>query len=251
MRRVWVLSSVFCLLALGGRAAAQDEARAVIEKAIQASGGPAQLAKLKAVRATSKGEIESMGLNGTYTADSLNQKGQMKFAMELEISGQKVAVTQIWNKDKGWIQVNAGGTMMTIDIKDELAEAMKEAVHHQGIERLTPLLEDKAYTLSFLGEVKVRGKSALGVKVSSKDHKEVNLYFDKESGLLAKRDGTGLGPDQKEANQEIFYSEYKEFDGLKQPTKLEVHSDGKKFMTSEVSEYKFVDKFDDSEFDKP
>src|SRR5262249_37172471 len=167
------------------------------------------------------------------------------------VMGQKVGLVQVFNKDKGWIKVNAGGNEMTMEIKDELLDAMKQAGYTQYVETLVPLLKDKGFTLSSLGEVKVNDKPAVAVKVAFKGKKDINLYFDKDTGLPVKRDGMGIDQNLKEVMQEVYYSDYKEFDGLKRPTKVVIHQDGKKFMEAEVTEMKFVDKFDDSEFGKP
>ena len=45
-------------------------------------------------------------------------------------------------------------------------------------------LTDKTYPLTGAGEAKVNDRPAVGVKVTARGHRDVTLYFDKESGLL-------------------------------------------------------------------
>ena len=103
-----------------------------------------------------------------------------------------------------------------------------------------------------LGEVKVDGQPALGIRVSSKGHRDVNLYFDKAKGLLVKvetRDVDLLTG--QEVTTEKIMSDYKEVGGLLRPSKVRVLRDGKKLMDLEMEEVKLVDKFDKEFFDKP
>ena len=115
-----------------------------------------------------------------------------------------------------------------------------------------PLLKDKAYTLSALKEVKVNGKAAVGVKVAAKGHKDIELYFDKDSGLQVKTVRVSLDPQtMKDVSYEVIYSDIKEFNGVKHATKALVNQDGKKYMEMEITEFKALDKVDEKEFAKP
>src|SRR5438067_8250568 len=101
MRKVLLLSPVVVLLLAAGRAPAPGDARAVIEKAIQASGGKENLAKLNAMHAKFKGTIEVMGMSLDVTGDNYIQlPGRSKTIFNLDLMGQKVRVTEVINKDK-------------------------------------------------------------------------------------------------------------------------------------------------------
>jgi len=120
-----------------------------------------------------------------------------------------------------------------------------------GSPTLIPL-KDKAVNLSTLGEIKVDDRPALGVRVSSKGHRDINLYFDKETHLLVKSEmrvkveATGM-----EANQETFYGGHKEVGGIKEPMKFVIKRDGKPYLNAEVEEVRRGEKVDDSVFAKP
>ena len=75
--------------------------------------------------------------------------------------------------------------------------------------KLTPLVKDKGYELSLIGESKVEDKPAVGVLVKSKDHNDVSLFFDKETGLLAKLEHRTTDPTSgKEVTEERIIVSY-------------------------------------------
>jgi outer membrane lipoprotein-sorting protein len=249
MRKVLSLSAAVCLtLALAGRAAAQDEARAIIERAVKASGGEQKLAKLKAVKAKFKGMGEFAGNRVALNGDiAIQMPRQMRVDAQAEIQGQNVTILTVVNGDKAWLQVLGE----TTELKGEELEDEKEGLYAEHIQSLVPLLRDKSFTLTAIGEVKVNGRDAMGVRVASKGHKDVNLYFDKSTALLAKQERRSLDEAKNEVTEETFYSDHKDVDGVKVPMKTMVHHDGKMFLEIEVTEYQFLDRIDDGEFARP
>src|SRR6202011_4090099 len=75
------------------------------------------------------------------------------------------------------------------------------------------VLKNKDYQLAGMGESKVEGRAALGIKVTAAERPEVQLFFDKESGLLLKTEHRQLDPRSRdEVIQEVFYKDYKVID---------------------------------------
>jgi hypothetical protein len=87
--------------------------------------------------------------------------------------------------------------------------------------------------------------------VSAKGKLDVNLYFDKVTGLLVKTERRALGLNQEEIALETFFTDYKEVDGVKYPMTLVLHHDGKPYMKQAVTEVRFEDQIDDSDFARP
>src|SRR5437016_4035413 len=88
-------------------------------------------------------------------------------------------------------------------IIEKALKAFQEEFYSVNVEMLAPLLKEKAYTLSTLDEIKVDGKPAVGVKVSAKGHRDIELYFDKESHLPVKTVRFSIDPEtRKEATAE-------------------------------------------------
>jgi hypothetical protein len=249
MRTLFALPVAAALaLLVAGPANAQNEARSVIDKAIKATGGVERLAKVKATRAKFKGTGEFPGVTADLTGESLVQfPGQLKLEVTAEVQGQKVPVIFVLSGNKAWLHLLGE----TTELKDEELKEAKEELYAERVQSLVPLLEDKAFTLTPLGEVKIMGQDTVGVTVAYKGYKDVNLYFDKATGLLCKTERRSLNDDKQEITEESFFSGYKEIDGVKVPMKLLVHQDGKKYLELEVTEHRFVDRLADAEFTRP
>jgi hypothetical protein len=241
----WLLG--LCVLLAGADYGfAQESAEAIIDKAIQAQGGLEKLTKFKAMQARSKGTMDIMGQTVPFTAEGFAQlPNQFKSVIELSAGGMKIALVQLMNKDKMEITVNG----MAQPLNDKMRDEMKEQVYAELVTSLIQL-KDKGYTFSALGESKVNDRPVVGVKVSSKGHRDISLYFDKADGLLVKSAHPGTDPmSGQEFTQETIHSDYKEFNGIKRPTKEIVSRDGKKTAEVEVTDYKNLEKLDDKVFE--
>jgi hypothetical protein len=225
------------------------DTKAIIEKAIAAQGGARNLEKMKAVRMQAKGTAYVMDMDFPFTIDASQQMpDKSRTVLKLTIMGNDVQIVEVLNGDKAWSQV--AGTTKEAEAED-LAQ-MKFSQYTSRVQMLTPLLEDKQFTLTGLGESNINGKPAVGVKVAYPGQPDVKLYFDKDSSLLIKVTRPGREPINKgKVTQDEYYSAYKEFDGVKQPTKLLVNQDNKKFMEAEVTQLTFPGKFEDKVFTKP
>jgi hypothetical protein len=242
------------LLTTAGPARADDaDARKVVDKAIMALGGEAALSKTKAAKWSSKGTLNAMGAELPFTAQwASHMPDKIHMSFDLEAGGMKINFTLVYNNGKGWIKIN--DQLMDMDA-DRLKE-QKESMHHAQVSRLL-VLKDKGYTLSMLPETKVKDKPAVGVKVSHKDYRDIQLFFDKETGLPVKsvmRVKTDQGED---VNQETFFSDYqdakdeKNNKAYKVAMKMLIQRDGQNYVESENTDFKAVEKLDDKLFEKP
>jgi len=239
-----ILAASLALVVAGpGRADDRSAAMAIIDKAIKAGGGEANLAKFNAQTWTEKGTYYGMGNGLPYTGQYAMQRPD-KFSMTIE-----GAFKIVLNGDKGWMKSGDGDTMEMS--KEQLAE-QKEEQFAGWVASLLPLKE-KGYTLTPLAEIKVDSRPAVGVKVAHEGHRDVKLYFDKEKGLLVKSEGTVKDLEQggKEVNQEAFYSNFKEVEGAQIPMKIVIKRDGKQFVEAENFDVKPASKLDDKVFAKP
>jgi outer membrane lipoprotein-sorting protein len=249
------LCATAVVLALGAadaaRADEKADARAVIERAIQATGGAEKLAQQATKGLTFKGKGKSYVMGeADYTGEwAIQPPDKVRFQLDIEANAMKITFVTVFDGKKGWVKIND----MTLEMgEDDVAEA-KENLYAGEVESLLPLVKGKGFELSPLGEAKVGDETAVGVRVSHKGHRDINLFFDKKTGLLLKSErtikDTMMGG--KERTQETVYSDYKEFDGRKQYTKIVIKRDGEKYVESEMSDFERKDKIDDAQFAKP
>jgi hypothetical protein len=222
--------------------------RALIEKAIAAHGGEKVLARFQASHSRSKGKIHA-GAPVDFTAEEdVQLPDKFRSALHVEANGKNITIIQVFDGKKGWV-TNMG---KTTDLDDKANKEIQEILHAMRVGNLVGVLRDKTFTLALLGDLKVKDKDAVGVRVSHPGKRDVNLYFDKTSGLLAKMETRALNPlNMQECNQEKFFADYHEVDGRKSPRKVEVHNDGQLFVEVEVLELQLLDRHDDSTFKRP
>jgi hypothetical protein len=246
MARLIVLVGLLGLLTLSpapSRAADVPDAKAIIEKSIKAVGGEAKLAKHSSMTWNETGKYYGMGdgldFEGKYTL-------QWPDRFRMEIPG---VFTIVYAKDKGWVHSANSGT------RELNAEELAEQGKSQRASWITFRLpiSDKNLKWMAIGESKIDDRAVLGVTVSQPGQRDVTLFFDKETGMLAKSEYIVKSREHgnMEVKQEVIYCEFKEIDGLKTPTRYSIKRDGKLFVEAERRDIKFPEKLDEAVFGKP
>jgi hypothetical protein len=227
-----------------------DDAKAVLEWAIKAHGGEANLTKYPAVSLKMIGNFHGLGEAIPFTAEiAVQGTAQRRFTMEFKAGDMNFRIYRVVNGDKGWNKLNNDAA--TALSAEELAEE-KEKAFASDLEKLVPL-KDKSFMLSVIGEDKVDDRPAIGIRATKKGHRDVSLYFDKKTHMLVKsetivKDFMAGG---MEYTQTTFFQEYKEVNGTKHATKFLIHKDGKRHVDAELSDFQFADKLDGSLFKQP
>jgi len=238
------------VLAAHGRSSEDKELVAIIDKAIAAHGGEANLAKYPAQTLTGTGKFYGLGEAIDYNIEIASHDQKFRYGMDMKVMNFDLKITTVVNGNKGWEKVNDDVKEMPAD---EVAEQNEQMHANQVVIGLLPL-KSKDYTLSSLGDVQVGDQPVVGVRVSKKGHRDVSLFFDKAKGHLVKseyivKDLKTSG--DKELTQTMFYSDYQEFQGTRQPTRLVMERDGKKFAEMRMSEIQLLETVDNSTFDRP
>jgi len=249
--RPLVLAALAAGLMFGpaARAAAQEDPRAVIARAVQAYGGADRLARLRCLRVTTRGTVRLAGAEAPFAAETTVQlPGRMRNVLHADLKGQAHTVTQVLDGARVAVFVDDRAQ----PVKDVVAAELRELLYAEQVHTLAPLLRDPAYQLTPAGEDPVAGRPAVAVRVVSAGHKDVVLSFDRATGLLVKAERRTLDPETlREVAQEEYYSDYRDSDGLPRPRKVVVYKDGKKFMDGEVVTIQYLDKVDESTFAPP
>lgn len=247
------------LAASGSRAQAAGEpedaqARAIIDKAIKAHGGADKLSRFKAVSAkwVGKHKVENMFYWDAVRVVTYEMPDKIRFDFEVENpNGGKFAFARVVNGKKGW----QGSVRGTRDLKEaEVAQIVDELYAHWLVS-VVPLKE-KGFEFSLVGDATVDEKDAVGVRVSCKGRPDVNLFFDKKTGLVIKSERRAKAPvTNEEYTAESIYRDHKEFQGVMWPTNRLDRRDGMDLEENsgrfELSEFKAHDKLDETYLAKP
>lgn len=245
-----LLSLGILLVALSPIHAQDLKPAEVIQKAIEAHGGADALNKAKIARTTAKGTMSISGQKIDYATTAVHSLPD-KYKLETvgELAKLKLITSQILNGKKTKIRATLAGDEQPLPerAKDETIQAALV----QEASLLTPLLDAKKYTLKADKNADVNGSPANVIIVTGNGLKELKLFFDTKTHQLVKMQRKGLAPGSTsvvEVDEETYLSEFKKFDGAILPSKIVVMHDKKEFLTMTVTEWKFLEKVDPSEF---
>lgn len=247
--RVVMLLLIVSTAWAGTSRADEAEARAIIEKAVEAHGGQERLTKLRAVTIQFQGKFHGAG-DGVEIAGEVIGYGPDRHKLDLQfrVGGETVRVVSALVGEGGWIQIGERTRDLT---KGELAEA-RDLAYIGWVTTLEPLLRDAAFRFSPLGELKVGDRTTTGIKVSRKGRHDLDLYFDKESRLLLKAEGTVTERSGgKPVTEETVFEDYREVRGTPRPHRFFVRRNGKPFLEAEVTGYQLAEGLDDDVFARP
>jgi hypothetical protein len=238
-----------CLLASCTAVGAGDAltAKAVIDAAIKAHGGPELLARTALMRRQAKGTMSFSGQEVPFTDELVLQLPQRwRWTLEVGNAGQKARLLFVVNGDKGW---QAGGGNV-IELGKEKVEELREESYVLWLSTLLPLIQDNGFSLAALPDAEVDGRAAACVLVARRGRPDLKLYFDKQSGLLVK-----IGRRAKMAgltvDKEYLYSGHRSFEGVRLPTKYAESANGKKFVEVADISYQFLHSVDERTFARP
>jgi hypothetical protein len=232
------------------RSGEEKDLRAIIARGILVRGGEANEAKYKGVTMKGAGTFYGLGEGIPFIGEwQFQGNNQSRATLEIKVMEQELTFTQVVNGDKGWVKFNDEVKTMP---QEQLAEE-KAANYATWVSSLFPL-KDKAFKFVGVGEVKIGAHAATGVRVSHEGKRDINLFFDKASGLLVKtesqvKDVKGGG--DREMSEETLFADYKEFKGIKYPTKITINRDGKPFVEARMTDIRPLEKLEDDVFGQP
>jgi len=220
-----------------------QQARNQIDKAIQAHGGIENLARLRKYVLTQEGMTEIQGQSVPTV-----REWQFSFPDQVHLShthvGQPSYVIGV-NEKGAWAR-NVQGVY---DLPPDESIVARTELYLYWVLSLRPLRNEE-FVLKPLPETTVMSKSAKGVRVMQKDHIQIELFFDADTNLLVRafwrpKEGGRV------VEKEIFFSEYKQIEGITLATHWFENRDGEKAMEFTKSDYRFSGKIPDSVFEKP
>jgi hypothetical protein len=243
-----VSAALVLLLALAVRAPGQEEARALIQRAIVAHGGLEKLGRIRADRVQLKGTLYVGSSGSAFTNEVIVQPpGQFKSVCRIGEPGRVRTMVYLLDGDKASIMVD--GRPLPVSGSD-LAQMRQTLQLHQAM-KLVPLLTDPQFTIAHVGDFQYNGRVVVGIRVVGGGQRDLRLYFDRETALLVKTEHLLDGAGGKDVKQEAFYSDYKEMGGYLRAGKVTAYRDGKKVMEAQLVEAHACDHIDPAELTRP
>src|SRR5262245_20015240 len=212
---------------------ADDKARVMVENAIKAHGGEVADAKLQTMRFKDEGTMELIPGQPAVPV-TIEDIWQMpdKYRSDIVITfmGQVGTHTSVIDGDRGWSTKKSE----VEDMAKEAVAEMREQIYAADLDRLG-FLNDKDVDLLFLGESRIAGKPGTGVRVKSKGHRDVKLYFDSATSLLVRREHQVRDPaGGEEITQAVEFADHEVTAGVKFYKTLAVHRGDRQFMAVKV-----------------
>jgi hypothetical protein len=219
------------VLGLGPAVMAQESARAVVERAIAAHGGPEKLARLRAERVRLRGVLYVGGSRVPFANEvTVQLPHSYRSVVEVKIGSGTQTVVHVLTGDEASITIDGQPQTVPATHRSQL----RQTLELESAVRLVPLLTDSSFTLTHLGTFQMQGREVVGLRVQGKGQRDLKLYFDREKALLVKAEHLLDGPGGKDVRQECFYSDYRESGGHLRPGRMAAYRDGKKVMEAEL-----------------
>jgi hypothetical protein len=179
------------------------EARRIIERGVKALGGEAKLSRYKALRYKYRERVRIGPFTGGQTGDCL-----IRYPCHFrKTSG---GLLEVFDGKRHWFRRG----YFWDDAGEYLTTETREALHGMTVATLLPLLRGEGYALSL-----VEGKDAsgaVGVRVSHRGHRDVELFFDPGSGFLVRYETLVMSHDE-EVRAESLLEDYGDFGGSDDP----------------------------------
>ena len=226
-----------------------DDLKAILRKAIEAHGGEKLLSKYQAGLSKFKGKLKILNMDLDMTGESAFQKpDKFRNAMTLKIMDKSVDIVQVFDGKSFWVSTMG----KTMEIKDEkIIKEVRETLRAEGGGTFVDMLKGD-YDLSSVGEVKVKGKDAVGIRVAKKGQRDITYFFDKKTHLVVKTEQRSYDAmSGQEYTQEKFITEYQVKDGVKVAKRVEILKDGEDYIDLQITEVRILDKLDETLFAKP
>jgi hypothetical protein len=220
--------------------------REIIERAIQAHGGKENLLRSTRTSTKTRGCIFQKGMSINYMAQSSEElPTRLRAELNLEGATPSPRTIIVVNGNLGWEK--AGEKEAVALDENGLADATTGLYERYAL-CLFPLLEERTYTLTTVAEVKTKERSLIGVSVSATGKRPLQLYFDKATGLIAKR--VTINTVSGLVHEEHLL-DYKDFGGLLYPTRWVAYDGKEKIRELRIIDIDFVAQERPALFKKP
>lgn len=209
----------------------------IIENFITKVGGRDLISSIESVHMTGTMSIPSAGITGTM---EIKNKTPGKMVMVMDLPGFGKTETG-YDGTVGWSSDPLNGPRLLTD--EEVA-----SMDDQTDPAASLKYKENNSVIALVGETDFKGQKTNKIRLVGTDGRESFEYYSVESGLLVGSEGVAPSP-MGEINVVSTLENYKEFGGMKMPTKM-VQSIGPQQIITTVTSVK-VNEVDDSAFAQP
>ena len=241
MKKSLALGSLLLLVfSLIPAAAQSSSAASILEKMIEAGGGRKALEAI--TDTTSSGEMEmiAMTMNGTMT---MYHKEPGMTRQDMEIMGR--TMTQAYDGEVAWITNPQAQTAQ--EAPSEMHEYSKRGALEMGN---SLLLDPEKYgvTHTLKGKENLEGSDYYRLERVFPGGTTTVLFIDPQTYFVYKQVQKSLNMMGSEVEQDIYFSDYKEVDGIMFAHTMTIHQGGEIFAIITITDVKFNSGLDDSFF---
>lgn len=241
LRKIILASLV--LLGLGLVFWPRNSPQAVLERAIRAHGGEANVSRCNVGRIQGKG-VEHLEHFGDVPL-------RWEEAFHLPNRYKRTEWKSMFNRSITQVTVIKDGVSRFRRDKGEIQQrpAEGEQEHFLMMLRMLIQLRKETFTLTLLDEVELEGREVQGIKAVEEGVWRGNLFFDLKTGLLFFTQTRKTDLFDAEVLVETYYLDYQDFEGIPLPTRVISHKSGRKNLDFEITKVEFLDHIDEREFD--
>jgi outer membrane lipoprotein-sorting protein len=238
MKKFLVAAVLLAVLAGTVQYAQAQDARAVLDKMIEAQGGRAALAAIKDSTTSGTLEMVQMGMNGSVT---MYQKEPDKMRIDIELMG--MLITQAYDGQKAWMTNPQSGST------EEMPETQAASMRRQAMGSDSVLNPEKwGITYALKGKEKVGDKDYILIEQTYKDGTKAVIYIDPVTYLVARAKAKTQDMTGAEVEGETVFEDYKKVDGVMVAHKMITYQGGAEFLRMTFSKVTNNSKLEDSFF---
>ncbi|HYH82380.1 MAG TPA: DUF4412 domain-containing protein [Longimicrobium sp.] len=214
--------AALALAAQAGTASAQQlpPAQQIVDKYVQAIGGRAMLGRFNTRHTVAEMSMPAMGMTMTM---NVYQARPNKVVTRMDMGAMGTA-TGGYDGTVAWSNNSMQGPRILTG--SELNETLSRASFDASLDMAASFP-----TMETVGSRTVAGQECWDVRMVSRTGVTVRNCFDKTTGLVV----ASVAKQQSQMGEmevEMVYSDYKEFDGIKMPTKTTMNMMGQQMVTT-------------------
>jgi len=233
----WIFFAILSLTSVSINAQTADD---VIQKYTKAIGGLAAFNAIKTMKTT--GTITTQGVDLALTSQIINGK-----AVRTDVQAMGQSVINSYKDGKGWkINPFAGVTTITDMTPEELIDFKSQT-------KISSQLMDyksRGHKVELEGQEDVEGIKTYKIKLTNKDDNKVTTYFISVTDNNLVKSVTTRQLQGQDLQIETYFSDIKDFNGLKFPMLRIQKMQGQVFQEIKIATIEFNVPVDEKIFDK-